>query len=334
MISEVQWAVQIDTIKVGERHRRDLGDIDSLAESIATIGLINPITIDRDFNLVAGGRRLEALRRLGEKSVEVRIVEGLDDAASRLIAERDENTCRKDMTPSELYALGKALEALERPNAAERQRDAGIANLPGHESVSVETNSHAGRTKNVVAPAVGLSPAQWMRLKHIGDRAQEGDEAAVEVMEEIERGAQTVSGGYRSLRGGGKPKSESTKRPSRRGVEANTELIREMAAEGYRAQQIADRLDINPDYVRLLAKDADITLPDAVIGRRRRIDPDRVVGEGIAALEGIAMGFGLLSDEDIEGLDTRQLDGWATSLSNSMRSVNRLAKQLKEMTRD
>lgn len=44
----------IAEIMVGERHRRDLGDIEALAQSIAAIGLLHPITIDANGNLLAG----------------------------------------------------------------------------------------------------------------------------------------------------------------------------------------------------------------------------------------------------------------------------------------
>ena len=52
--------VLIDTIQIGERFRQDYGDVESLAQSIENEGLINPITIDTQSNLLAGGRRLEA----------------------------------------------------------------------------------------------------------------------------------------------------------------------------------------------------------------------------------------------------------------------------------
>ena len=48
-----------------ERQRRELPNIDILADSIKRLGLIHPIVIDRDNNLVAGERRLEACRTLG-----------------------------------------------------------------------------------------------------------------------------------------------------------------------------------------------------------------------------------------------------------------------------
>jgi ParB family transcriptional regulator, chromosome partitioning protein len=69
----------IADIKIGKRHRRDLGDIDGLAASIADpeIGLLHPITIDQHGHLLAGARRLAACKRLGwtEIPVQVRIAE-------------------------------------------------------------------------------------------------------------------------------------------------------------------------------------------------------------------------------------------------------------------
>jgi ParB/Sulfiredoxin domain len=50
-------------IKVGDRHRHDLGDISGLAASIAEIGLPHPVVIRPDGTLIAGERRLAALKR-------------------------------------------------------------------------------------------------------------------------------------------------------------------------------------------------------------------------------------------------------------------------------
>ena len=65
---------RVANIIVGERHRRDMGDIDGLAASIAEIGLLNPITIDENGRLLAGARRLAACKQLGLEQIEVRIV--------------------------------------------------------------------------------------------------------------------------------------------------------------------------------------------------------------------------------------------------------------------
>ena len=65
---------RIDEIIIGERHRRDLGDIAGLARSIAEIGLINRITVDENGRLLAGARRLAAHKLLGLEEIEVKIV--------------------------------------------------------------------------------------------------------------------------------------------------------------------------------------------------------------------------------------------------------------------
>jgi hypothetical protein len=71
---EATATLPIADIAIGERHRKDLGDIDGLAASIADIGLLNPITIDQTGRLLAGARRLAACKRLGLTDIEVRIV--------------------------------------------------------------------------------------------------------------------------------------------------------------------------------------------------------------------------------------------------------------------
>lgn len=49
-------------IIVGERFRKDIGDIDALAESIKEVGMLQPIVIDASGHLIAGYRRLLAWR--------------------------------------------------------------------------------------------------------------------------------------------------------------------------------------------------------------------------------------------------------------------------------
>lgn len=98
--------VEIDPnlILVENRRRRDLGDVESLANDIAENGLINPILVtERDGRivLVAGERRLEACKLLGLEAVPCRAVRG--DGASAL--EVSENTRRK---PFSILELGEA----------------------------------------------------------------------------------------------------------------------------------------------------------------------------------------------------------------------------------
>ena len=60
--SSATRTVQIASITVGDRHRKAMGDLRSLANSIAAEGLLQPIGITEDCRLVFGERRLRACR--------------------------------------------------------------------------------------------------------------------------------------------------------------------------------------------------------------------------------------------------------------------------------
>jgi ParB family chromosome partitioning protein len=63
----------IADIRVGKRHRRDLGDIAALAASMASIGLLHPIVVTPDGLLICGERRLRAAKLLGWTTIPVTI---------------------------------------------------------------------------------------------------------------------------------------------------------------------------------------------------------------------------------------------------------------------
>src|SRR5215470_3401505 len=58
-------------IKIGERHRKDMGDIDGLAASMDSLTLLQPIVVRPDGTLIAGERRLHAAKRLGWTEIRV-----------------------------------------------------------------------------------------------------------------------------------------------------------------------------------------------------------------------------------------------------------------------
>jgi len=49
-------SLPINRIVIGERHRRDLGDIGGLAASIGELGLLQPIVVRPDGVLIAGAK--------------------------------------------------------------------------------------------------------------------------------------------------------------------------------------------------------------------------------------------------------------------------------------
>lgn len=92
--------LKISEIKIGQRVRDEFGDMESLAESIKEHGLLHPIVVDSDYNLIAGCRRLLACERLGRTEIEVKMLSAVSEKELRIL-ELEENIRRKDLTELE-----------------------------------------------------------------------------------------------------------------------------------------------------------------------------------------------------------------------------------------
>lgn len=89
--------IEIENIVVGHRLRSvSKSKVDELAESIAAVGLLQPIVITEDNQLVAGLHRLEACRQLGLIEINTVVIPNLQ--LQREIAEIDENLIRNQLT--------------------------------------------------------------------------------------------------------------------------------------------------------------------------------------------------------------------------------------------
>lgn len=106
--------VQIKDIKIRKRVRKDLGNLEDLKDSLRTYGLLNPITINRKYELIAGERRLQAATQLGWTNIQANIVDNLTDV-EQLEMELEENNQRKEFTDEELLEGYKRLEKLRNP---------------------------------------------------------------------------------------------------------------------------------------------------------------------------------------------------------------------------
>jgi ParB family chromosome partitioning protein len=157
---EVDWA--IDQIVVGVRHRKDLGDLTPLKESIQEQGLLQPITITLDGVLICGARRLAAMKELGMKHTTVFIRQDLSERLTSLMAERDENTARKPYAPSEMAALYEELKAEIAADAARRveatQFTSAMQNPKSHGLANLATplGAPTGDSRNQAAKMLGV----------------------------------------------------------------------------------------------------------------------------------------------------------------------------------
>jgi len=90
------------TVKVKDelpRVRKDMGEIKRLLESMERFGQIQPIVVNRNMELIAGGRRLAACI-LGQREALVCFNDAIEPVLMREL-ELEENLQRKDLTPAE-----------------------------------------------------------------------------------------------------------------------------------------------------------------------------------------------------------------------------------------
>jgi hypothetical protein len=107
------------------------------------------------------------------------------------------------------------------------------------------------------------------------------------------------------------------------------EIIRDMAGQGYSSRQMSERIGTRDDVIRQIARGLSIQIPaDEAIGRTHHINSNRIVRETVHALEGLAMGIQLVDPGD---LDPAQAGDWAASLTDSIRTLNRLIKTMREV---
>lgn len=168
--------VAIEHVVVGERFRKDFGDLQALADSIKQIGLLQPIGIDAGYRLVFGERRLRAFKLLGRSTIPVRFV-NLD---SLLKGEHAENEFRKDFTVSERVAIGQALEGeLEGRHGRNQHEKEEVENFPPPPT---------GKARDLAAKAAGFGNGKtYEQAKAVVATG------APELIEAVDKGEASVS---------------------------------------------------------------------------------------------------------------------------------------------
>lgn len=160
--------ININDIKINPGRREAAPeDVQRLSESIAEVGMMNPVTVTGDHTLIAGLHRLEAAKRLGWTEIECSISD-MDELHTEL-AEIDENAIRtglSDLELSDLLARRKKIYETLHPATIAR-------NLPGHASnYGSSSDKLAGKEKPFsqdTAEKMGVSPRTVERHVQIGE---------------------------------------------------------------------------------------------------------------------------------------------------------------------
>ena len=195
--------VDISSIQVAKRIRKEVGRIPELAADICKNGLISPITVmaldDGTYRLLAGLRRLEAMKSLGETTIEITILP-INDAESALLVEISENEQRENFTLAERMDYAAVLEELERAKAKERMLAGKKLNPPPNWAEG------GGDTRDVVAPKVGMSRGTYTRAKFVADKAPE-------LIAAVDRKEMSVHEAYKAARAAGKSSEPAKSEP-------------------------------------------------------------------------------------------------------------------------
>ena len=171
-VGRAHGAIDIAAIRVGKRHRKDMGDIGSLARSIADVGLLHAVVVTPDGRLIAGERRLRACQSLGWRRIPARVV----DLAEIVRGELAENAERKDFLPSEIDAIRRMLEPVERAAAKARMTLGKIS-----------TGSDAGKTRDKIGAFAGVSGRSVEMIAAVVDAAERDPERFGHLVEEMDQ---------------------------------------------------------------------------------------------------------------------------------------------------
>lgn len=151
--------IDIELIRARDDARLvDREKIAAIADSIASIGLINPVRVREKggvYELIAGNHRIEACRSLGLVDISAFIVH--DDDLKAELAMIDENLCRAELSPSDRArqtarrkAIYEALHPETRHGANQHTRGVDKLSTPAAERFTANTARQTGQDERTV----------------------------------------------------------------------------------------------------------------------------------------------------------------------------------------
>ena len=221
--------IPLEQIQITERIRKDNGDITTLAESIREHGQINPITVmakaDGRYVLIAGLRRMEAIRMLEQNEVSALILSPME-ADEALMMEYAENEERKSFTLSERLKYAEMIREVEKDKANQRMLSGKSLNDSDPVANRPQGNDK-GKTRDIVARKAGFTSQQQMK------RVEKLAEKRPDLLEAVDAGKLTVGGAERKM------KQDSAKQSQKAVVESVIPVV-ESVIPAARPAEIVD----------------------------------------------------------------------------------------------
>lgn len=147
---------KVADIQEGDRARKEYKSIESLAESIKEKGLVQPIVLTKDLQLIAGGRRLRAIKELGWEEIPDEYVLMKGDLSSVELRELEllENLERQDLTWKEEIDAKAEIDRLKKELYGDSEKDRSRSSWSTRKSAEL-----VGESPSNFADDVSLSKA-------------------------------------------------------------------------------------------------------------------------------------------------------------------------------
>ncbi|MBR4550156.1 MAG: ParB N-terminal domain-containing protein, partial [Oscillospiraceae bacterium] len=153
--AEVLREIPLDDIWQNPLNFYGIRDVEELAESIRLNGLMDPLVVypmaNGKFRLISGHRRWAALHTINAETALCRVVTKPESDAAETLMLIQANSTGRVLTPLEI-----AMQAEKMTAALIQRRKEGV--------------EFSGRTRDIVADALGISPTALARKKVIKDR--------------------------------------------------------------------------------------------------------------------------------------------------------------------
>lgn len=161
--------IRCTEIRVSEERQRKTFDTQDLEDSIKKRGVIQPIIIDQDLNLIAGERRLRASIKIGQPDIPCRFFEDLSETEAQII-ELEENLKRQDLEwRDEVRAIGRIHEMYSKLDPEWNQQRTADELCMSKNLVSIYLRVARDLSNPKLTHATGVRPA-WNILARMDDR--------------------------------------------------------------------------------------------------------------------------------------------------------------------
>jgi DNA modification methylase len=185
LITTITTPIPLKDIIINRRYRKEFGDIDVLADNISSVGLLQPVVINENNELIDGQRRILAYQKLGRNEIPCFKI----DLEKVFLGEFSANYYRKDWTISEMVAIKRAIEPYEKKKAKERQ----LAGKP-------LGNFPKGRAAEQLAGFVGISYKTLEKAEQIVTAAEQNPERYQPILDKIDSKQLSVDKAHNKLK--------------------------------------------------------------------------------------------------------------------------------------